>query len=132
MFTSPRRKPGTDHYFLQRKCAGRGSTENGGLSPVSSRPQPGFRFSEQLLERLATRGRKVRIHAGAVFRLQIGEMPVAFRKAREQRGVERDLRTGIDRADAALLLDHQAPRDAPDAFALLDPLEAHAVAHRAA
>src|SRR2546428_400571 len=68
--------------------------------------------------------------AGAALRLQIGEMAVAFRKAREQRRVERDLRTRIDRVDAVLLVDHRASRDAPDAFALLDPVEEAAGAHR--
>src|SRR5882724_5214171 len=105
-------------------------TENGGLSPVSSRPQPGFRFSEQLLERLAARGRKVRIHAGAVLRLQAGEMAVAFRKARQKLRVERDLRIGIDRVDAVLLVDHRAPCDPPRAVALLHAVEEAAAAHR--
>src|SRR2546423_5638413 len=130
MFISPYRKPGTDHYFLWRKCVGNGSTENGGLSPVSLRSEPGFRLGEQLLQRLAARGGKVRVHPGAVLRLQVGEMPVAFGKAREELRVERDLRIGIDRVDAVLLIDHRAPCDPPHALALLHPVEEAAAAHR--
>src|SRR5712691_637356 len=97
---------------------------------MPSRSEPGFRLAEQLLERLAARGRKVRIHAGAVLRLQIGEMPVAFRKARQKLRVERDPGIRIDRVDAVLLVDHRAPRDPPDAVALLHPVEEAAAAHR--
>src|SRR6266852_504027 len=100
-------------------------------SPCRSlRSEPGFRLSEQLLERLAARGRKVRIHTGAVLRLQIGEMAVAFRKARQKLRVERDLRIRIDRVDAVLLVDHRALEKAPDAVALLHPVEEAAAAHR--
>src|SRR3989442_14598785 len=113
MLVSPCRKPGTDHHFRcfhsLRICA----KENSGLSPVSLRCQPGLRLSEQLLERLAARGRKVRIHPGTVLSLQIAKMAVAFRIARKQLRVERDLRTRINRFDAVLLADHLESRDAP-------------------
>src|SRR5712692_5013253 len=113
MFTSPCRKPGTDHHFRRFPSLHICAKENSGLSPVSSRSEPGFRLSEQLLERLAARGRKVRIHTGAVLRLQIGEMAVAFRKARQKLRVERDLGIRIDRVDAVLLVDHRALEKAP-------------------
>src|SRR6266852_1872471 len=97
---------------------------------MPSRSEPGFRLAEQLLERLAARGRKVRIHAGAVLRLQIREMPVTVRKARQKLRVERDLRIRIDRVDAVLLVDHRSPCDPPDAYTLFHPVEESAAAHR--
>src|SRR5882672_11497614 len=60
------------------------------------RSEPGFRLAQQPFHRFAARGRKVRIHLGAVLRLQISEMAVAFRKASEQCRVERNHRTRID------------------------------------
>src|SRR5258706_4266025 len=57
-------------------------------------------------------------------------MAVAFRKASEQCGVERNRRTRIDRIDAVLFVDHRALGDTPRAFAPFHTIEEAAEAHR--
>src|SRR5438034_1369467 len=97
--------------------------------PSSRTPSPGNSAIPATIEGSsgAARGREL---AGAVLRLQIGEMPVAFRKAREKLWVERDPGVRIDRVDAVLLVDHRALCDPPRAIALLHPVEEAATAHR--
>src|SRR5713226_8387808 len=55
-------------------------------------------------------------------------MAIAFRKAPEQRQVERYHRARIDRIDAVLFVDHAALRDAPASIPLFHPVEEAAVA----
>src|SRR3954468_8174719 len=83
--------------------------------------QPGARLLDHLLLRLGETRRQVRIHLCAGARLHVGEVPVAFGKALEQRAVEHQTGAGLHRIDTVRLVDDAAPGDAPDAFALLDP-----------
>src|SRR5712692_1979645 len=57
-------------------------------------------------------------------------MAIAFRKAPEQRQVERNHRTRIDRVDAVFFVDHAALENAPASLALFHPVEEAAVARR--
>jgi hypothetical protein len=61
-----------------------------------------------LVERLDLRALEaghVRFHLAADLRLQIGEVPITFRKAREQITVEAELCRGIDRVEPILFVD---------------------------
>src|SRR4051812_47579805 len=64
--------------------------------------------------------RHIGFHRVADPRLQIGEMAIASREARQQIGIERELRRRIERIEPILLVDRLAQHEPPAAGALLE------------
>jgi hypothetical protein len=75
------------------------------------------------IERLESRAfqpREIVLHGVADAALQIGEVAVAFRKARKQRRVQRELRRRVDGIDTVLLINVPAQDECPTSLTLVD------------
>src|SRR3979490_1765882 len=94
--------------------------------------QPGRPAPVQRLELRPDRPGHAELDGLAVTRLQIGEVAIAFRKAREQLLVELDLGGRVDRRHQIALVDRLAQHQAPAPAAFLQEIIEAAGAHHAA
>src|SRR5258708_10484085 len=88
------------------------------LTIQSLTPQPRSAARIKPLHRLALEAGHVRLDLVADLALQISKMPIAFRKARQQFGVQRQLRGGTARVPPTPFLNRLAPPRPPTPLSL--------------
>src|ERR1700734_584029 len=91
--------------------------------------QPSRTAGVKLVELRAFYPRHVRFDFVTDLALQIGEMPIAFREARQQILVEHKFSRRIDRVEPILFVDRLAQNDSPAAVAFLDEIVEASRAH---